>query len=182
MSYSVRHLPHWQPDGAAIFVTWRLYGSLPKALDLEDGLDADSAFHAVDSMLARGATGPRWLDQEPIAKSVVDAIHYGQSQLALYALGCWVVMPNHVHILLYPNARLSRITKAIKNFSARQCNAILERTGQPFWQDESFDHWVRTPGEAAKIIRYIENNPVAARLVERPDQWRWSSAYLPPGA
>jgi REP element-mobilizing transposase RayT len=42
-------------------------------------------------------------------------------------------MANHVHILIYPEARLSRITKAIKNHTARQANAILGRTGLPFW-------------------------------------------------
>src|ERR687898_582185 len=65
-----------------------------------------------------------------------------------------VLMINRVHILIYPQAKLSHITKAIKNFSARQANALLGRTGQPFWQDESYDHWVRGPQD-----------------------WRWSSAF-----
>ena len=46
-------------------------------------------------------------------------------------------MANHVHILIYPEAKLSRITNAIKNFSARQANGILGRSGHPFWQDQS---------------------------------------------
>jgi hypothetical protein len=62
------------------------------------------------------------------------------------------MMVHHVHILIYPEARLSRIAKAIKNHSARQANAILGRTGLPFWQDESYDHWVREPEELAKIV------------------------------
>jgi REP element-mobilizing transposase RayT len=66
-------------------------------------------------------------------------------------------MANHVHILIYPAARLSRITKAVKNFPARQANAILGRTGRPFWQDESYDHRVRGPDELEKIVRYIED-------------------------
>ncbi len=86
-------------------------------------------------------------------------------------------MANHVHILIYPAAKLSRITKAVKNFSARQANAILGRTGQPFWQDESYDHWVRGPDELEKIVRYIEENPVAAGLAERAESWPWSSAF-----
>jgi len=86
-------------------------------------------------------------------------------------------MRNHVHILIYPEAPLSRITKAIKNFSARRANAILRRAGQPFWQDESYDHWVRTPDELAKIVRYIEANPVTAGLVSHTHDWRWSSAF-----
>jgi len=86
-------------------------------------------------------------------------------------------MPNHVHILIRPSADLSRITKAIKNFSAREANAILGRSGQPFWQDESFDRWVRNQEELQKIIRYIEENPVNAGLVVRSQDWRWSSVF-----
>jgi len=86
-------------------------------------------------------------------------------------------MVNHVHILIDPQAKLSRITKAVKNFSARQANALLGRTGQPFWQDESWDHWVRGPEELEKTVAYIEGNPLAAGLVERVEDWRWSSAF-----
>jgi putative transposase len=86
-------------------------------------------------------------------------------------------MSNHIYILIYPDADLSRITKAIKNFSARHANTILGRTGQPFWQDESYDHWARTPDELEKIVRYIEANPVTAGVVVRVQNWRWSSAF-----
>ena len=86
-------------------------------------------------------------------------------------------MANHVHILIYPNAELPKITKSIKNFSARQANAMLGLTGQPFWHDESYDHWARTPHEAERIVRYIERNPVAAGFVSKVGGWRWSSAF-----
>jgi type I restriction enzyme R subunit/putative DNA methylase len=78
--------------------------------------------------------------------------------------------------LICPKTSISRITKAIKNFSARQANIILGRTGEPFWQDESHDHWVRGPEELQKIVRYIEANPVTAGLVKTAEDWRWSSA------
>jgi putative transposase len=107
-------------------------------------------------------------------------LRFGERQLRLYNLLAWVVMINHFHILIYPEAALSRITKAIKNYSARWANQLLMRTGQPFWQDESYDHWVRGPEELERIARYIERNPVAAGLVERPEDWRWSSAFRPP--
>jgi putative transposase len=112
-----------------------------------------------------------------VAQSVVDALQYGQRQLRLYELRAWVLMVNHVHILIYPQASLSRITKAVKNFSARQANALQGRTGQPFWQDESYDHWVRGREELEKIVSHIERNPLAAGLVERVEDWRWSSAF-----
>ncbi len=128
-------------------------------------------------MLDRAATGPRWLKDERVAQCVVDSLHYGARELHLYRLRAWVLMINHVHVLIYPNAELARITKAIKGFSARQANEILVRTGQPFWQDESYDHWVRSPEELERIARYIELNPVTAGLASRAENWRWSSAF-----
>jgi REP element-mobilizing transposase RayT len=117
------------------------------------------------------------LADERVARCVADALVYGERELHLYRLRAWVLMINHIHILLYPEADLSRITKAIKNFTARRANIILERTGQPFWQDESYDRWVRSSDELEKIVRYIEANSLAAGLVSRPEDWRWSSAF-----
>ncbi len=132
----------------------------------------------MDRELDGAVTGPRWLEDERVARCVADAVRYGSLQLGLYELRAWVLMVNHVHILIYPKCNLSRITKSIKNFSAREANAILGRTGRPFWQDESYDHWVRGPEEMEKIVRYIERNPVTAGLVKRPEDWRWSSAFV----
>ena len=89
-------------------------------------------------------------------------------------------MPNHVHILITPNIELAKITRAIKGKSARLANAILGLTGRPCWQDESFDHWIRHPGQFEKVKSYIERNPVRAGLAETPEQWPFSSAALRP--
>jgi putative DNA methylase len=67
--------------------------------------------------------------------------------------------------------------KSLKGFTARQANRMLARTGTPFWQKESYDHWVRDEAEWHRIARYIENNPVKAGLVSTPDAYRWSSAF-----
>lgn len=131
----------------------------------------------MDRELDSAVTGPRWLADERVAQCVADALQYGSLQLDLYELRAWVIMVNHVHILIDPKANLSRITKSIKSFSARQANAILGRTGQPFWQDESYDNWVRSRDELEKIVRYIEENPVRANLVKSVEDWRWSSAF-----
>jgi hypothetical protein len=56
----------------------------------------------------------------------------------------------------------------VKGFSARECNKILGRAGEPFWQSESFDHWIRDQAEFERVRLYIENNPVRAGLVVRP--------------
>jgi REP element-mobilizing transposase RayT len=161
-----------------------LHGSLPKAgsaaVEIGKHKSAGEAFATIDRELDRAVDGPRWPLDERVAQCVVDTLRIRERELGLYQLRAWVLMMNHVHILIYPRAKLSRITKAVKNFSARQGNALLGRTGQPFWQDESYDHWVRSQAELEKIVRYIEENPVAAGLVERAENWRWSSAFRMP--
>jgi putative transposase len=180
LTYYERHLPHWQPENAALFVTWRLYGSRPRIVHVLKNQTAGKAFVAIDQELDKAATGPRWLQDERVAQCVADALHYGEKQLGLYELQAWVLMVNHVHILTNPKAKLQKITRSIKSFSARQANAILQRTGRPFWQEESYDRWARGPKEMGKLVQYIEQNPVAAGLVERAEDWRWSSAFVAP--
>jgi len=233
-----RRLPHWQPPGATIFLTWRLYGSLPQeALErlaaeqrrLEkqpiraEETPRDRAlrhskrlFALADEMLAKNTTGPHWLKDERIARLVVDAFFYHHDNL--YTLVAFVVMPNHVHVVLTPLEEgadepadaqgedgrqagasqqvrtqepdsqqvdvlslryvpLRRITQAIKGYTAREANRLLSRTGQPFWQDESYDHWARDEAELRRIVVYTEGDPVRSGLVASPEEWRWSSAW-----
>jgi putative transposase len=177
-----RHLPHWDPDEAIIFLTWHIYGSMPRsragprpADSAKPPLAAGQQFAAMDRLLDQ-APGPRWLNNPQVAEAVADTLFVAESQWQLYDLFAWVIMSNHVHVLLRPHKPLREVTRAIKSNSARLANRILNRAGLPFWQDESFDHWVRNAAEFKKIVRYIEMNPVAAGLVERPEQWPWSSA------
>jgi REP element-mobilizing transposase RayT len=120
-------------------------------------------------------TGPLWLRDPKVAACVEAAIIRGE-QLGQYTLHAYAVMPNHVHVLLQPRVSLARITGGIKGVSARDANAALGRAGQPFWQDESYDHWVRNAAEFESIRQYIEYNPVMAGLVESPEDWPCSSA------
>jgi REP element-mobilizing transposase RayT len=168
-----RHLPHWQVDGAPHFITWRLEGALPAHMTAE--------FIRIDQQLDAAETGPLWLRQPQIAQLIVNALHYGERQLKLYELLAWVVMANHVHVVLYPRAKLAQITKAVKGYTALEANRMLERTGQ-FWQHESFDRWIRDRYELERIIRYVERNPVKAGLVKCEDDFRWSSAFPVPQA
>jgi REP element-mobilizing transposase RayT len=68
------------------------------------------------------------------------------------------------------------IMRWLKGRTSRVANHVLGRTGTAFWQNESFDHWVRSGEELQGLIAYVENNPVKAGLVETKEQWRWSSA------
>ncbi len=97
-----------------------------------------------------------------------------------YLLDEWVVMPNHVHLVLWPmpNHTLSDILRSRKRHTAREANLILGRTGETFWQHESYDHWIRNDEEKTRIRRYIRNNPVTAKLCQSPEEWRWGSAYF----
>jgi REP element-mobilizing transposase RayT len=154
MSFYRRRLPHIQEAGRSLFVTWRLYGSQPP--NRHSGRD------------------PHWL-LDPRVASLVEAAIVNCEGMRLYLLHAYVVMSNHVHILIRPLSPLARITRQIKGATAREANKLLGRSG-PFWQDESFDHLVRGNSEFQEIARYIENNPVKAGLALKPDDWPWSSA------
>jgi REP element-mobilizing transposase RayT len=116
-----------------------------------------------------------WLTDRRIAASIVETIQRGGSNLGYFVLHAFVVMPNHVHLLITPKISIPRITNGIKGSTSHQANSILSREGQHFWQDESFDHWVRSPKPFDKIRAYIENNPVSAGLATAPQDWPWSS-------
>jgi REP element-mobilizing transposase RayT len=173
-----RNLPHWQPESASIFVTWRLYGSLPKGFTehlRKQSNEPGRQFINADCILDAGSTGPLWLKEPGIACLVEEAIQKGAS-IEHFVLRAYVIMPNHVHVLVEPLVALHKLTAGTKGASAHAANAKLGRTGNPFWQDESFDHWIRNEGEFLRIKAYIENNPVKARLCAKPQDWRWSSA------
>ncbi|HWD00578.1 MAG TPA: transposase [Candidatus Sulfopaludibacter sp.] len=152
MSYTRRHLPHWVPEDADVFVTWRLAGTSPKT------------------------PGPAVLTDNRIAKIVSEALLFGESTRRAYRLHAWVIMPNHVHAVLRPHSPLPATMQWLKTATARRANRILKRVGIPFWQEESFDHWIRKTEHLEDLILYVENNPVRAGLVESADLWPWSSA------
>ena len=128
--------------------------------------DPGRAFVMVDREYDKAEAGPTWLNDPRIARCVVEALRFGEANLRLYHLHAFVIMPNHVHLLIQPKAPLPKITRTIKTFTARQANRILGRSGTRFWQEESYDHWVRSGDEFRRIINYIERNPVAASLVK----------------
>jgi len=177
MSFYRRRLPHWQPEGVPIFLTWRLHGSLPRGISMPDSLSTEGErFLAIDRAMDRPSSGPTWLKDPRIASCFVDTLFIAEKKWGLSELFAWVVMSNHVHVLLKPHKALREVTRAVKKTSAREANIILDRGGIPFWQDESYDHWVRDEKEFNRIVRYIESNPVRAGLVDSVELWPWSSA------
>ena len=178
MLFYRRRLPHWIPDQAIVFVTWRLAGSVPPSNpDMGAAEDTDHlALLPPDEQLDHLHSGPDWLLDPRIAGVVSNALRYGEMVRQLYRLHAWVIMPNHIHVILEPRIALQEIMRCLKGRTSRVANRILGRTGKSFWQDESFDHWVRSGEELQQLIGYVEGNPVKARLVQAEQEWLWSSA------
>jgi REP element-mobilizing transposase RayT len=153
-----------------------LRGSAPAAADPRTFQSAGHAFVAHDRVLDCATTGPLWLKDARIADIVAQAILTGDTERRFYKLYAWAVMPNHVHMLIRPVVPVPVLTRWVKGSTARYANLILGWTGQPFWQDESFDRYLRDPSEMPRIVDYIERNPVSAGLVSLKENWRWSSA------
>ena len=170
-------LPHVYETKQPVFLTWRLHGSLPASRHFPGGsLSSGQAFAVLDRLLDEACSGPVYLRQPALAELVVDAIHYNGQVLGQYTLHAFVVMPNHVHVLITPRVPLPTLTKSLKGITAKQANAILGRTGAPFWQKESYDRDVRDEREFERIRFYIERNPLRAGLAQEASQYRWSSA------
>ena len=201
------YLPHVKREGASYFVTFRLADSLPKEVLMKiqaeraerlAGFYAQKEFPRNAAAAAPGSAtleeierdyfrkveayldksfGECWLKRPEIAELVCGAFRYFEGQR--YLLKAWVVMPNHVHAVVWPmpNRTLSGIVQSWKRETARQANKILNRTGITFWQPEPFDHWIRNDEEHARCCRYVVNNPVKARLCVTPPDWKWSSAW-----
>ena len=197
-------LPHIQPPGALLFVTYRLAGTIPQAkmweliaerqiweqkiTGLADPLQAglrrqemeDVLFKKWDAVLDMACDGPLWLREPTVAQIVVDSLHYLDGDF--YDLDCFCVMSNHVHAIFKPlqekdggYVALPRIMHSLKGFTAVTANRILGREGQ-FWQHGSYDHFVRDESELARLRLYVLNNPVKAGLVEVAEDWPWSYA------
>lgn len=195
-SHSRGYLPHRKVSGATYFVTFRLADSLPRTvlqqfmerhqiLALAPCSEADRAEalrvaqrREIEHHLDRG-TGACHLRRVEIARWVIETLRHFNGQR--YELHEWVVMPNHVHVLLTPSVghSVSDIIKSWKQYVAVRANRELGSEGCPFWQRESYDHWVRNPVEFERIAHYIRQNPVKAGLCSQAEHWPWSSVGSP---
>jgi REP element-mobilizing transposase RayT len=195
--HSRGYLPHIKFAGAAYFVTFRLADSLPReamlrlkeqrdhllrrAMEMhQDETNTRGELHAwyaaeVDSILDQH-TGAAWLREPRIARLVATALRHFEGER--YTLHAWCVMPNHVHVVTRPlgNQSLERILHSWKSYTATQANKLLDRLGRPFWQTESYDHWIRDDVDLAHCCRYTEENAAKAGLCAAVGDWPWSSA------
>jgi REP element-mobilizing transposase RayT len=139
--------------------------------------DVDAALRKrIETYLDQGY-GECLLRDPRIARSVQNSFLFFDGER--YRLTAWIIMPNHAHTLITPCAgyELSSVMHSLKSYTANEANKLLGRKGQ-FWQPESFDRWIRDADHFARVIAYIENNPVKARLCARPEDWPFSSAWF----
>jgi len=88
----------------------------------------------------------------------------------------YCLMPNHVHLVMAPKAE-DGLRAALEEAHRRYTRYInfREKWRGHLWQ-ERFHSFPMDEQYLYHVVRYIERNPVAAKLCERPEQWRWSSA------
>jgi REP element-mobilizing transposase RayT len=197
--HSRGHLPHLKREGSSYFITFRLADSLPREAILRLKHEREALVQnarigkrpltwreeqqlfvwysdKVESLLDAGA-GACWLRKSELADLVATAL--GHFAGARYDLFAWVIMPNHVHAVLWPRPKhtLSEILHSWKSFTSLKANRLLNRAGRRFWQKESYSHCIRDDDERSRLCAYTMNNPVKAGLCERAEEWRWSSAH-----
>jgi REP element-mobilizing transposase RayT len=172
-----RNLPHITQNNVIYFVTFRLHDSIPKdkAKDLEDRRKLWKIMHkepyskedykeyyrlfsdSIERLLNSGY-GSSLLRIKENKEIVENTLKYFDRNK--YILDEFIIMPNHVHVLIKPinDFALKEILHSWKSYSANMINKRMGLNGQ-LWMHESFDHIVRSE-EALEFLReYIRNNP-----------------------
>lgn len=179
---SEHRLPHWQQDNATYFITFHLGDSVPKHLrnrwqeerdawlkhnppphTLEQTLEFHKRFtNAMEHWLDAGH-GSCVLRRPQCAVIVADALRFFDGEC--YKLFSYVVMPNHVHVVLSLTTpwKLEKILHSWKSFTAKGINKVMGGTGS-VWQRDYFDRLVRDETHFANCLRYLRENPGKLRL------------------
>jgi putative DNA methylase len=182
--YSRGYFPHFEGEGVTQHVCFHLFDSLPQHLldrwreELRTLPESQAEIEKrtrIQDFLDSGY-GECFLRDDRVAEIVEDALLFFDGKR--YALHAWCVMPNHVHTMFTPETgiKMGQIVHSWKSFTANKCNEILNRTGK-FWDHDPFDRYIRNDRHYRNALAYIENNPVKAGLCEKPEAWRWISAW-----
>lgn len=184
-----RNLPHWRQEGKLYFVTWRQADSIPaekRQLLIREReafirAHGDPAIAPLSPELMRryhqlfNERVQRWIDagygscllRKPVAVHIVrTALHHFDG--VRYLLGSFAVAGNHVHVLVVPmpGIKLSTVLHSWKSYTAKAINKAVGRSGT-LWQDESYDHLVRSAASLHRIEEYIHAHGVHGAYVER---------------
>ena len=180
------YLPHLDQPQMIQSVTFRLFDSVPahvvttwkEELDLTGKERPDDPRHVELRKRIEGYAdeghGECWLFDERIAQQIENALLRFDG--VRYRLLEWVIMPNHVHVLIetLSGFPLGGILHSWKSFTAKQANQTLGRAG-PFWMQDYWDRYIRDERHFAAVREYIQQNPVKAGLVQQAREWRWGS-------
>ena len=92
---------------------------------------------------------------------------------------CWVVMPDHVHVLIQlGDTTLSKVVRKLKATSALRLNRTIGRAGR-FWSPGFHDHGLRKEEDLREIGRYIVGNPLRAKLAARIGDYPfWNAIWV----
>ena len=161
-----RLLPHWHQSGATYFVTFRLADSQPAEVrerfkELKQ-LNDSEVFAWMEHDVDAGSGDCTIGNPVPAEKVTSALLHFDQQR---YVLGAFVVMPNHVHVLVQP-IRPFTLTSIVHSWKSYTAHALQRQAGinGRVWQEESFDRIVRDEIELRRFNDYILANPSAARL------------------
>ena len=172
------YLPHFDPPGVTQFVTFQLHDSFPvtRRAEFEAILkvpDDSVKRRKLEAWLDRGHGGC-WLRRCDVAELTETILLEGDG--CDYRLPAWVVMPNHVHLVVNVwDMPLVKLIHDWKGRSSRMANALLHRSGI-FWQEDYYDTLIRDEAHLKRAIHYTEQNPVKAFLAKAAHEWLWSSA------
>jgi len=176
-----RRLPHWEQPGCTYFITFRLADSLPQdklqqwreersqwlkehpqPISEEDFADYQRLFPDRLEQWLDGGYGECLLCRDDVSNIVERALRHFDGER--YTLGEFVIMPNHVHVLVTPLGEhtLTDILHSWKSYTAHEINRMLQRTGL-VWQEEYFDHIVRDTHSVERFAIYIAQNPIVGR-------------------
>jgi putative transposase len=137
----------------------------------------EHATNAGHTYMVTSATSDRQghFRNERWARLLIDTLYHYRG--SAYLLHEFVIMPDHIHVLITPLTNLEKAVQFIKGgFSYRakkELGANLE-----VWQKGFSDHRIRDAGDYAEHILYIRHNPVRARLCEIEEEFPYSSAHV----
>jgi len=172
------YIPHCDKPGLLQMVSYRLHDAMPATrrrewLAFSQIDDERERMIAFETYLDKGY-GSCFLKDRRIAHLVEE--NWLRFDGQRYRLIAWVIMPNHVHLLVEVwTIPLSQLLHSWKSYTAQAANRLLNRNGA-FWQDEFWDRYIRDETHFNKAVRYIESNPVKAALIASADEWPFSSA------
>jgi putative DNA methylase len=176
------YLPHIDAGETPVALTYRLAGALPASaieeMDrqlraLPEHIRDGEKRKRIDAYLDAGH-GECVLRHPKIAALAHEPILFHDG--SRYRVHSFVIMPNHVHVLITPLQPVTRIIRTWKSFSARKSNRALGRKGE-FWQADYFDRLLRNSDHFRRTAESIENNPVKAGLCATSAEWPFGSAF-----